>query len=189
MNGDSRVDVVGTPYVDVATLNEIDLLWFENRWPELGFTAHQIDAGLSFAESPRTEPFASQIDGDGGPDITFVMPEDGRYQLLWYQSMTCPVGRYGVNGSIPCYDCAAGHVGPWVGLGAETGDMCAGPCAPGQYSAAGAMACSNCSAGYMCGLAATSPTAQMVCPPGTYSEGGASACSLCPGGRFGNSSV
>jgi hypothetical protein len=191
MNGDSHVDVVGAPYVDVASFNEIDLLWYENRGQELGFTAHQIDAGLSFAtELPKTEPSASQIDGDGGTDVAFVEVKIGAASsfIWWYQSMTCPAGRYGVNGSIPCYDCAAGHVGPWVGLGAETGDMCAGPCAPGQYSAAGAMACTNCSAGYMCGLPATTPTAQMVCPPGTYSEGGASACSLCPGGRFGNSS-
>jgi hypothetical protein len=171
MNGDSFVDVVGVA--------QGALVWLENRGRGLGFTAHMVDS----VSSGFVPPAVLQMDGDGGPEIAVIVG----FSIQWYQSTACPAGRYGVNGSIPCHDCAAGHVGPWVGLGVETGDMCAGPCAPGQYSAAGAMTCTNCSAGYMCGLAATSPT-QTQCPPGTYSEAGASVCSSCPGGRFGNSS-
>jgi hypothetical protein len=184
LNGDSLVDIISGQTTSAGLLT---LIWFENHGPGLGFAAHLIDAPIPPSRSP---PAAFQIDRDGGPDIVFATTPYSwatSGSITWYRSTACPAGRYGVNGSIPCHDCAAGHVGPWVGLGAETGDMCAGPCAPGQYSAAGAMTCTNCSAGYMCGLAATSPT-QAQCGPGTYSEAGAGVCSSCPGGRFGNSS-
>lgn len=175
------MDVVGNP----ATYPGYALVWYENRGPGLGFASHIITSlGSDYYTSTGLGVY--QLDGDGGPDMAFVDVPYGSTSgvILWYQSTACPAGRYGIDGAIPCHDCAAGYVGPWVGLGAETGDMCAGPCAPGQYSTAGSMSCSDCSAGYTCGLAANS-SRQSQCPLGTYSEGGASSCSMCPSGRFG----
>jgi hypothetical protein len=126
---------------------------------------YHLDRRLQLGLCMRTVAFLS---GDG---------------ILLFQSMTCPKGEFGVGGSIPCMDCAAGYFGPWVGLGAETGPQCAGPCDPGRYSPAGSKACFNCSPGYACGSASTQPN-ETLCSPGTYSEGGAGVCTPCPPGLY-----
>ncbi len=126
------------------------------------------------------------VDTDGSGDIAFhsVSNDFTTGDIKWYQSTTCPAGRFGASGSIPCADCSGGYFGPWAGLGKETGPRCAGPCSPGQFSVPGSTACSNCSAGYVCGAAATRPD-EAECPPGKYSKEGAAECILCAEGRFG----
>jgi hypothetical protein len=155
---------------------------FEN-WAPTGAPA-SFDPGRSLGSQPMTSEetlVLGTVDNDTMPDVLFMGP----IGPVWLRNTVCGPGKFGEGGAAPCLPCRAGYRGPWVGLGAETQDLCGGPCGPGQYSGPGSSACVPCAPGYSCPQEASTLPTEVLCAAGSFSLAGAAQCTPCPEGFWG----
>jgi hypothetical protein len=128
----------------------------------LGFSG---DNGFTLSPVAHPMPIVVQCSPpDSMADVVFA----GAGGLAWLRNTVCGPGTYGVRGVAPCQPCRAGYAGPWVGLGAETQDLCGGPCQPGRFSEAGWEACEACRPGYVCPEEASTNSIVVLCGAGEF---------------------